>query len=55
LKYLGDEYVVHYNEERPHQGLGNRRPTEAELPPELVQFRPDEVVCHERLGGLLKH
>jgi putative transposase len=55
LKYLVDEYLVHHNEERPHQGVGNRWPKEAEPLPELVQFRPDEVVCHERLGGLLKH
>ena len=50
LRHLLREYVEHYNEERPHQGRDN-------LP--LGGAGPDpgggEVVCRERLGGLLKH
>ena len=40
-------YVDHYHDERAHQGLGNRRinPSSA---------GQGEVVCDERLGGLLK-
>ncbi|MGE0145660.1 MAG: transposase [Planctomycetota bacterium] len=44
-----DEFVAHYNLERPHQGRGN------EL---ITQPRANgvgEVVVGERLGGLLKH
>ncbi|MGE0142778.1 MAG: integrase core domain-containing protein [Planctomycetota bacterium] len=44
-----DEFVAHYNLERPHQGLEN------EL---ITKPRPigvGEVVVSERLGGLLKH
>ena len=43
-------YADHYNTERPHQGMGNRRLTEPPEPP------PKEgiVRCRERLGGLLK-
>ncbi|MGE0142080.1 MAG: integrase core domain-containing protein [Planctomycetota bacterium] len=44
-----DEFVAHYNLERPHQGLEN------EL---ITQPRANgvgEVVVGERLGGLLKH
>ncbi len=43
------DFLEHYHQERNHQGLGN----------ELIEPRPGsatgEVVCHERLGGLLKH
>jgi putative transposase len=43
------EFLHHYHEERPHQGLGN----------ELIAFKttaigPGQVKCRERLGGLLK-
>jgi putative transposase len=50
--YLVKEYVEHYHEERPHQGLGNRMITdEPPAPPDSN----DTVVCRTRLGGLLKH
>ena len=42
-----DEYLTHYHVERNHQGLGN----------ELIESKANtdrgEVVCRERLGGLL--
>ncbi len=42
------EYVEHYHGERAHQGIGNERI-------ERVGVVGDgEVVCDERLGGLLK-
>jgi putative transposase len=49
------EYLTYYHQVRPHQGLDNRplgwtEPTMAETDQPLV-----EVVCHERLGGLLRH
>ena len=48
--YLVSEYVTHYHEERPHQGLGNQ----------LLSGQPPpnddgEIRCRTRLGGLLKH
>jgi putative transposase len=55
LRYLIDQYVIHFNEERPHQGLNNPIPLVAEPPPETVQVEPHEVVCRCRLGGVLKH
>jgi hypothetical protein len=43
-----DEFLVHYNHERNHQGIGNK----------LIDARADAgagpVKCTERLGGLLK-
>jgi hypothetical protein len=41
---------------QPHQGLGNV-PIGGELPSDesADDFRMENVVCHERLGGLLKH
>jgi putative transposase len=51
LRHLIDEYLTHYLEERPHQGVGN-----APLKINPGEPAPEgEVVCHERLGGVLKH
>jgi transposase InsO family protein len=43
------EFVGHYHEERPHQGLKNEL-----LAPQTVVTRTGHVKCRERLGGLLK-
>ena len=49
--YLVREYVEHYHQERPHQGLENQ-PIAGQPPP----APPDsEVRCRTRLGGLLRH
>ena len=50
VRHVIDQYVEHYNMERPHKGLDYRRPEE---PAESPQ-QHGEVGCHERLGGLLK-
>ena len=54
LRHLIAEYLDRYHPERPHQGVGNCLLTG---PPCELGDRPDagEVVCAERLGGLLKH
>jgi hypothetical protein len=47
LRYCIEEYVKHYHEERAHQGLDNK----------IIKPPPQgkgKIVCHERLGGLLK-
>ena len=49
LNHIVREYMAHYHEERPHQALGNEPPTGLQL------VHDGEVVCRERLGGLLKH
>ncbi len=46
LEYVIEEYMEHYHTERAHQGIGN----------EIIEPPPQgkgEVVCQERLGGLL--
>ena len=44
------EFVAHYHEDRPHQGLDNRLIT-----PSIVEQPPSGmVVADERLGGLLR-
>ncbi len=46
LEYVVKEYVEHYHTERAHQGIGN----------EIIEPPPQgqgEVICRERLGGLL--
>jgi putative transposase len=53
LRHLLHEFLVHYHKCRPHQGIGNVTP--AEPPPDPSPLDPREVVCQERLGGLLKH
>ena len=50
LRRAINEYIEHYNTERPHQGIGNVVINGTEQ----TESR-GEVVCHERLGGLLKH
>ena len=48
LRYVVNEYVEHYHKERPHQGIGNN------IIDPLPQPKDGKIVCHERLGGLLK-
>ena len=48
LEYIVKEYMEHYNHERPHQGLDDEM---IEPPPQGM----GEIVCRERLGGLLKY
>ena len=47
LRYVIQNYVEHYHFERAHQSLDNNI---IEPPPKGT----GEIVCHERLGGLLK-
>jgi len=56
LAHLVREFVSHYHAERPHQSLGNRPPSGSQ-PSQALNSPPTsgEVVCRERLGGLLKH
>ena len=42
-------FVVHYHEERPHQGLGN-----ALIAPKQTVIGSGPIRCRKRLGGLLK-
>ena len=55
LDYIVSEYVAYYNQKRPHQRKDNKP---------LLGVWPDdndpptgnkEIVCHSRLGGMLKH
>jgi putative transposase len=48
LRHAISEYVMHYHEERAHQGIGNERIEH------VGAMRSGEVVCDERLGGLLE-
>ena len=50
LQRACSEFVAHYHRERPHQGLGNRL-----IDDSARAADHGEVVCDERLGGLLKH
>jgi putative transposase len=51
LRYLVSHYLAHYLLERPHQSKDNL-PLSGASPPQNLH---GEIVCHERLGGLLKH
>ena len=55
LRHIINEYLKHYNEERPHQGLSNVPLPDAAGETSTLAFPSGEVVCEERLGGLLKH
>jgi putative transposase len=55
LRHILSEYLLYYHQFRPHQGLGNR-PLGAPESAKAEADRPlGEVVCQERLGGLLRH
>ena len=43
------EFVHHYHEERPHQGLDNEL-----IAPTTTVIGTGQMKCRERLGGLLK-
>jgi len=55
LRYLVDSYVAFYNTQRPHQGLGNKPLAPSDISTEDVHLPLGEVLCDERLGGLLRH
>jgi putative transposase len=57
LRYILKCWLQYYHQFRPHQGLGNVLLAERGMPsPELSDVVPlGEIVCHESLGGLLKH
>jgi transposase InsO family protein len=50
LRYAIGEYLEHYNQERPHQGIGNHPP----VAPKNAMFPAHEADCTKRLGGLLR-
>jgi hypothetical protein len=50
LEHVLSEFISHYHEERPHQGLGNRRIMERTPEPPSK----GRILCRERIGGLLK-
>ena len=50
LRRALDNYMLHYHEERNHQGKSN-----VLLFPQKVKSRSDDAIdCHQRLGGLLR-
>jgi len=57
LRHILACWLTYYHRFRPHQGLGNVPIGDAGLPmPEPInRFHLDEIVCHESLGGLLRH
>lgn len=56
LRYLLDCWLDYYHHFRPHQGIGNVPPEPAHRPTMAMEDAPiGGVVCHEHLGGLLKH
>jgi putative transposase len=56
LRHILSTWLDYYHRFRPHQGLGNvplTKPAPCAYTQELLG--PDDVVCHQWLGGLLKH
>ena len=51
LRRAVDQFIAHYHAERNHQGLGN----ELIAGEDSVGWTEGEIVCHERLGGLLRY
>ena len=55
LRHLLAEYLAYYHEERPHQSLGNVPLSGKPPPAEADILSLADIVCQERLGGLLKN
>jgi putative transposase len=58
LRYIVKEFVEHYNIDRPHQSRGNVPLPDAVAADAGKPRSPPssgEIVCKERLGGLLRH
>jgi hypothetical protein len=56
LRYLLQKFLSYHHAHRPHQGIGNVLLAQRDLPDVHVdEAIPGEMVCHESLGGLLKH
>ena len=51
LRNATGEYLLHYHAERNHQGLSNK----IIQPGDEVGNRDGEILCRERLGGLLRY
>jgi transposase InsO family protein len=50
LRHAVDQYLEHYHDERPHQGIGNQPIERA-----VTELAPaDSAECRQRLGGLLR-
>ena len=54
LRHILKEYEAYYPTARPHQGVGNV-PLSGATEIAHREGPPGEVMCEERLGGLLKH
>ena len=52
LNHMAREFVDYYHRRRPHQGKGNKLLLPTDSSPPATE---GEVVCEQRLGGLLKH
>jgi transposase InsO family protein len=50
VRHVVEQYVEHYNLERPHSSLDHDPPVQPEQP----MPREGPVVCKDRLGGLLR-
>ena len=53
LDHVASDYAEHYNTERPHQAMENLPLTERG--DKVPDAATGEVVCTERLGGVLRH
>jgi putative transposase len=50
LRKAIDSFLQHFHSERNHQGLGNQ----VIEPGEEIGLRDGDILCQERLGGLLR-
>jgi putative transposase len=56
LRHILKSWLSFYHQFRPHQGIGNV-PIDPVIPAPVPinEFHLEDIVCHESLGGLLRH
>lgn len=55
LDYLVSQFVTYYNQHRAHSSKDFRPPDRPAPPPENNDVDLSQVVCHDHLGGLIRH
>jgi hypothetical protein len=54
LRHIINGFLAHFHRERVHQSKDNWL-LDGSKPPPVARVTTNDIVCEQRLGGLLKH